>query len=73
MEGKMKELYRVIADYRPNNPTKPDYYVFSDNKTEAKKKFNSWCSWLTVYEVEKLDEKSAEQIISEPDKHIIFR
>ena len=45
----------VTADYRPNNPNKPTYYVRAENKRECKKKFERWFPWLKVYDVQEFD------------------
>lgn len=66
------KLYEIMADYRPNNPNKPKYYAYGQNKTEAKQRFSKYISWLKIYEVTELDEATAEKIISEPRKHIII-
>ena len=67
------KLYAITADYRPNNPKKPVYYVKAKNKLEAKRKFEFYCSWLKVYEVKKLAEEDAQKIIDDgPYKHIVF-
>lgn len=69
----MEKLYKVIADYRPNNPNKPDYYVYAESKKQAKKKFQNLFTWLKVYEVSELTDDDIERISSEPRKHIIIR
>lgn len=66
------KLYEITADYRPNNPDKPKYYVYGENKIEAKQRFSKCISWLKIYEVTELDEATAEKIISEPMKHIVI-
>ena len=69
----MKKLYRIIADYRPNNPVKPKYYVIAYSKQEAKKKFQSLISWLKIYEIEEVTkDEDITEIISNPRHYIII-
>lgn len=65
-------LYKITADYRPNNPNKPVYYVIATSKSEAKKKFSDRISWLKIYDVVEYIGDSTE-ILAHPDKHIIIR
>lgn len=68
----MVKLFEITADYRPNNPNKPVYYVLADCKKEAKKRFNNIISWLKVYSIIEIDEVVAENILNNPMKHIII-
>lgn len=63
-------LYEVTADYRPQNPNKPKYYVIANNKREAKRKFSDLITWLKIYEVKEIE--NGDEIISHPEKHIII-
>ena len=66
-------LYAVTADYRPNNPNKPIYYIYAESPREAKQKFQSIVTWLKVYDVVELDKGEADKIIADgPMKHIVF-
>ena len=66
------KLYQIIADYRPNNPHKPKYYVIANSKSDAKKKFKDLLSWLDIYGICEVDDKESKKIIGEPMKHIII-
>lgn len=70
--GTMDKLFKITADYRPRNPNKPSYYVIAKDKTEAKKKFMAKISWLKIYSCDLLDESTAGNIVSHPEKHIII-
>lgn len=65
-------MYKITADYRPNNPSKPCYYVYGRSKKEAKERFSSLISWLKVYNVELVEEAMAEKVVSEPTKYILI-
>ena len=65
-------LYKITADYRPNNQTKPAYYVIAKSKSEAKKKFSDRITWLKIYDVAEYSGDETE-ILHHPDKHIIIR
>lgn len=65
-------LYEIAADYRPNNPNKPKYYVAASTVKEAKDKFSDVISWLKIYSVEVVDPSTADIILSEPSSHIIL-
>ncbi len=73
-------LFVVTADYRPNNPNKPHYYVVIDSDANMKKmrklaqrKFEDRISWLKVYDVKKVEEQEAEEILKNPLRHTIIR
>jgi len=68
----MNNLYVITADYRPNNPNKPKYYIFADSKKEAREKFSSVISWLKIYTVDLVDKDTANEIIRYPEKYIII-
>ena len=42
------DFYKITADYRPNNPNKPIYYVMAHDKKSAKKTFSEVISWLKI-------------------------
>ena len=67
------ELYVITADYRPNNPNKPKYYVVASSKKEAREKFSRLISWLKIYGVEVVDPSKSIHIINHPEKHIIIK
>lgn len=67
------ELYVITADYRPNNPNKPKYYVVASSKKEAREKFSRLISWLKIYGVEAVDPSESVHIINHPEKHIIIK
>ena len=64
-------LYKLTADYRPNNPNKPVYYQFANSKKEAIKKWEDRFTWLKVYTCEPLDDETAADIVAHPELHII--
>lgn len=66
------KLYEITADYRPNNPNKPHYYVRAKNKPEATSKFCNKLCWLKIYQIKECDEYIAKQVIANPDHYIIF-
>lgn len=68
----MDNVYKITADYRPRNPNKPKYYAVAKTEREAKKKFMAKISWLKVYSCDLLDESTAGNIVSHPEKHIII-
>ena len=66
-------MFEITADYRPNNPNKPKYYVLADSRREAKEKFAQIISWLKIYEVVgPIDTDLAEEILRHPEKNIII-
>ena len=67
-----KTMFEITADYRPNNPNKPKYYVLADSRREAKEKFEQIISWLKVYTVKTVDEDLAEKILRHPGRNIII-
>ena len=68
-----KRLYRITADYRPNNPKKPTYYVVGYSKQEAKKKFQDRISWLKIYDIEEiLEGEVIAEVMLNPARYIII-
>lgn len=65
------KLYKIIADYRSNNSSKPAYYVWGQNKKEARDRFANVIGWLKIYECEEVID-GVDDILSAPDKHIII-
>ena len=65
------KLYEIMADYRPNNPNKPKYYVRARNKSEAKKRFDNKIGWLKIYSVKECDEDMARKVVGNPQHYII--
>ena len=51
-------IYKITADYRPNNPKKPTYYVGAKNKKDARKKWMAVYSWLKIYDIEEIHDVS---------------
>ena len=67
-------LYAITADYRPKNPNKPIYYVFAQNRKQARQKFTNTITWLKIYDIQELSEEEAYKIVSEGKyKHIILQ
>lgn len=62
----MENVYEIVADYRKNNPNKPRYYVYANNKKEAKQRFSDIFTWLTIYNINLCDQKTIQKIISDP-------
>ena len=58
------QTYEITADYRPNNPNKPKYYVHANSKKQAKEKFSRCFTWLTVYDCQEAEEQ--------PDKYCVL-
>ena len=65
------KLYEITADYRPNNPNKPKYYVRAKNKSEAKKRFDNKIGWLKIYSVHECSEDMARKVVGNPQHYII--
>lgn len=63
-------IYRITADYRPQNPRKPHYYVIADNAKAAKKKFEQRIPWLKVYECIEESDQSINDVNS--TEYILF-
>ena len=67
------KYYRIIADYRPNNPNKPTYdFKIKGNtskikdsilKKEVKKYFEDNVPWLKVYSIEEISEEQCHKQI----------
>ncbi len=72
MKNKDIKLYKITADYRKDNPKKPQYYVWGRTKKEAKDRFNNLISCLKIYDVEVCDDSVVIKITAEPLKHIII-
>ena len=68
----MIKLYKVYADYRPDNSNRIPYYVRASSKSKAKIRFYDKVTWLKIYKVEDCTEEEAVNILSNRDKHIIF-
>lgn len=47
----MIKMFTVVADYRPNNKSKPKYYVRAHNASEARRRFSANIPWLKIYDV----------------------
>lgn len=45
-------LFQIIADYRPQNPNSPRYFVEAETKRETKKIFTDRISWLKIYDIQ---------------------
>lgn len=65
-------LFKIIADYRPNNPNKPRYYVIAKDKKSARNRFSEYISWLTIYSCEECDSEEKKRVLGDPCHHIIF-
>ena len=65
-----KKLYKVTADYRPNNPNKPSYYVWAENDKDAKKRFSNTVTWLDVYGVS--EEPNWREVVANREKYSVF-
>ena len=65
-------LYEITADYRPNNPNKPKYYVVASSKKEARDRFERRISWLKVYNIELMAFDEANKIVNDPAHYIII-
>ena len=65
-------IYKITADYRPNNSNKPTYYVMAHNKQSAKKTFSEVISWLKIYSCEECDSEEENRILSDPCHYFIF-
>lgn len=65
-------LYKVTADYRKNNPNKPNYYILARSIKEAKQRFKTRISWLDIYSCEVCDNETAKDIVSNPIHYIVF-
>lgn len=65
-------MYKVTADYRPNNPSHPTYYVYGGTTRDAKRRLLSICSGFKIYSTEKLDDDSAYAIYLDPYHHCII-
>ena len=42
------KLFRITADFNPETPDDPCYYVYAENRTEASSRFKSLISWLHI-------------------------
>lgn len=65
-------LYRITADYRKDNPHKPDYYVLAKSAKEAKHRVRSRITWLHIYGCEIVGDKEAGHIVENPMHYIVF-
>ena len=65
-------LFKIIADYRPNNPNKPRYYVLAKDKKSARSRFSEYIPWLTVYSCEECDSDERDRVLGDHCHHIIF-
>ncbi len=65
-------LYKVTADYRKNNLSKPNYYVLGKSIKEAKQRFKNHISGLDIYGCEVCDDETAKDIVSNPIHYIVF-
>lgn len=53
------KYWTITADYRPNNPHKPQYKIKTkDNATirEIKQWWNNTYSWLKIYDIQEISE-----------------
>ena len=66
------DFYKITADYRPQNPNKPTYYVMAHSKKSAKETFSEIISWLKIYSCEECDEEEKNRILSDPCRYFIF-
>ena len=65
-------VYKITADYRPNNPNKPIYYVMARNKASAKETFSKIISWLKIYACEECDKEEEDRIMNDPCHYFVF-
>lgn len=65
-------LYRITADYRPNNHNHPTYYVYGNSTKEARKRFENIITWLKVYAVDLLSITDKKEVETHWDKYIII-
>lgn len=66
-------LYAVYADYRKNNEHRYPYYVRADSVRDAKAKFQSRISWLTILKIELVtDNVLKHSVFSNPSWYICF-
>lgn len=70
MNNKQKILFAITADYRPQNPHKPKYYIQCETAKQAKQIFKNYVTWLKIYNVEPCDEETTKRIIAEPEKYL---
>lgn len=66
----MQKIFKVIADYRPNNPNKPCYYVKAGSAQQAKKRFLAFMTWLKIYSIELCDEQETAKVMAEPERYL---
>lgn len=66
------KIFQIIADYRPNNPNKPHYYVWGTSKAEAKRRFSNKMPWLKIYNTIETETTAAQYIIERPRDFILF-
>lgn len=67
------KMWAVNAGYKKEHMGSLFYYVMAKNKTEAKKRFLSHVTWLTVFEVTPVtDAERISEIRSHPEKYICW-
>lgn len=72
-KNKDLKLYKIFADYRPKDIIKEHwYYVLGKNQKDAKVRFKRKITWLKIYEITECDEDISTEVISNPDKYIVF-
>lgn len=67
-------LYWVKADYRPNNPDKPIYYVIAESERNAKRRFENLTAFnhLKVYQTGKVSNiDDVCEILMHPYEYIV--
>lgn len=62
-------MYKINANYR-RTINKNYYYVIAKTKSEAKKIFLNYISWLEIYDIELCDRAEELKVINNPYKHI---
>ena len=65
-------IYKITADYRPDNPSKPTYYVMAKDKKRAKETFSEIISWLKIYGCEECDKEEEAKILNDPCHYFVF-
>lgn len=68
------KMYKIFADYRPRHLVSVEhyYYVWGENKTQAKERFASVVGWLKIYTIEECGKEVVKEVKSNPMEYVLI-
>lgn len=67
------KIFKIIADYRPHNPDKPNYFIAADTPQEAREHFCKIVPYMKVYGCREIkDPAMIQELMNNRYKYIVF-